>query len=136
MNKFAAKQLAIFVAAVIIVAMVIYSLNYWFWRRLPENYRALLSVTQNDLLLFEGIATILLGFLLLLGRGGIDLWSIRAAVLGAAADAVYGRKGEGRKAPSPNEVLREDVWKPSGFIRPGLVLICAGVILILLYFFL
>lgn len=133
-NRFAAKQLTVFLFAVIFVATIVYGLNYWFWiYEAPKDYQALILLTQNDALFLEGLGLLLLGLLLLLGRGGIDLWSIRAAVLGAAADALYGREGEGQKAPGPSEVLRRDMWKPNGFIRFGLILICSGVILILLY---
>ena len=79
----------------------------------------------------EGIVLVIFGFLLLLGRGGINLWDIRAAILGSAADALYGRRR--RRAPGPSEIMRRDTWKASGFVRFGLILIFAGIILIVLY---
>jgi hypothetical protein len=85
--------------------------------------------SPTDAMFIEGILCIVAGLLLLLGRGGIDLWSQRAAILSALAEAIYHRDTVG-----PSEELRRDKWKPQGFIRLALILILAGVIMILIYF--
>jgi len=115
-----------------LVVAIVYGLNFWFWTyAAPKKYLTDILLTQHDALFLEGVVFLIFGALLLLGRGGINLWSIKAAILGSAADALYGQ--EGRKAPGPSEIIQKDMWKPSGFVRFGLVLIFAGIILILLY---
>lgn len=86
-------------------------------------------ISKTDALFVEGIIFLLLGFLLLLGRGGINLWSQKAALLSAAAEAVYGADTVG-----PAEIMRKNSWKSKGFIRAGLVLVIAGVFMLAIYF--
>ena len=86
-------------------------------------------ISPTDALFVEGIIFLLIGFLLLLGRGGINLWSQSAAILSATAEAVYGSETVG-----PNEIMRKDVWKSKGFIRAGLILVIAGVFMLVVYF--
>jgi hypothetical protein len=97
-NKSAAKQLTIFLVAVMIITTFLYWWNYWFWTYIPNELPV--GLTPHDGLLFEGPAVLLIGVLFLLGSGGIDAWSIRAAVLGSAADVLY-PKEEDQKAPGP-----------------------------------
>lgn len=85
--------------------------------------------TPTDALFTEGIIFLLSGLLFLLGRGGISLWTVRAAILAAKASAVFGGDTVG-----PGEIFRRDLWKPKGFIRIALVLILAGIFMILGYF--
>ena len=85
--------------------------------------------SPTDAFFFEGIIFLLSGLLLLLGRGGINLWSQKAAILSALAEAVYDEDTVG-----PDEMFRRDSWKPRGFIRIALILILAGVFMILIYF--
>jgi hypothetical protein len=122
-NKFAAKQLTIFILAVVMVAMIIFVLSCGFFP----------GAMQNGGLFLVGVFVVLCGSLLLLGRGGLDSWTLRTAIVGLAEDALYRREGEDKKGLDPKEVLAGDAWRPIGFIRCGLILICAGVILILLY---
>jgi len=86
-------------------------------------------ISPTEALFFEGIGFLLFGFLLLLGRGGINRWSQSAVILSAAAEAVYGDDTVG-----PDEIMRRDVWKSKGFIRTGLVLVLTGVFMFLVYF--
>jgi len=72
---------------------------------------------------------IILGALFLLGSGGINLASRKAALLAATAEAVSGKKMVG-----PSEIFRRDAWKPKGYTLFGLTLIIAGIILLLIYF--
>ena len=85
--------------------------------------------SPTDAFFFEGIIFLLSGLLLLLGRGGINLWSQKAAILSALAEAVYDEDTVG-----PDEMFRRDRWKPKGFVRIALILILAGVFMILIYF--
>jgi hypothetical protein len=75
-------------------------------------------LSPTDTMFFEGIAFLIIGLLLLLGRGGINLSSRRAAILSALAGAV-----SGKNAVDPSEIFRRDNWKPQGFIRLGIILI-------------
>jgi hypothetical protein len=86
-------------------------------------------ISPNEALFIEGAIFILIGVLLLLGRGGISFSSKQAAVLAATADAVCGTDSVG-----PREMMRRDAWQSKGFLRVGLVLIITGVILITFYF--
>jgi hypothetical protein len=93
----------------------------------------LLSSSENlspiNAFFFEGVIFLLFGVLLLLGRGGINLWSVRAAILSAFAEAVYDADTVG-----PSETLKADRWKPKGFNSIALILMLAGVFMILIYF--
>ena len=132
MEKVVLRRVAVFVVYVFLVVAVVYGLNFWFWNyAAPKKYLTEILLTQHDALFLEGLVFIIVGALFMLGRGGINLWTVKAAILGAAANALYGQ--EDQKAPGPSEIMRRDVWKPSGFIRFGLVLVFAGIILILLY---
>ncbi len=82
-----------------------------------------------DAMFFEGILFLLIGLMLLLGRGGITPTSRRAALLSALAEAMFNAD-----TPSPSEIFRRDEWKPQGFTRLALILIFAGVLMILTYF--
>jgi len=127
------KPVVFLAICVFSVVTVVYTLNFFWWNNLaPKTYLARISLTQDDTLFLEGIILIAFGLLLILGRGGINIWSLRVALLSALADFFYGRKGRGSLGPS--ETLRRDSWKPSGFVLPGLILILAGIILVALYF--
>ncbi len=96
------------------------------------NYTLLFStayVSSTDMLFVEGILFIILGILLILGSGGINLWSVKAAILGAATEAVYGEGGV-----TPSELFKRDSWKAKGFPRLGLVLLMAGLFMLVIYF--
>ncbi len=86
-------------------------------------------ISPTDAFFIEGIFSLLSGFLLLLGRGGINLWSKKAAILASAAEAISGEETVG-----PREVMRRDAWKPKGFVRTGLVLVITGVLMLAVYF--
>ena len=86
-------------------------------------------VSPTDALFVEGAVSVLVGFLLLLGRGGISFWSKTAAILAAAASAVSGGETVG-----PGEILRRDAWRASGFLRLGLILLLAGLFMLAAYF--
>lgn len=105
-----------------LIALAIYFVNIRFF----SSYKEL---SPTDAMFFEGMLSILIGFLLLIGRGGINIWSQKAAILAALAGAVF---KEGSMGPS--EILRRDRWKPEGFTRVALILILAGVFMILVYF--
>jgi hypothetical protein len=86
-------------------------------------------ISPSEALFIEGALLVLIGFLLLLGRGGISFSSKQAAVLAATAEAVCGADSVG-----PGEMMRRDAWQSKGFLRGGLVLIITGVFLITFYF--
>lgn len=110
----------------LLITMAAYLFNMWLFYS-SEYLRTRLS--PNDGLFIEGLVFALSGFLLLLGRGGINLWSLRAALLSAASEAVYDRD-----SPSSSEIFRRDRWRPQGFVRIALILILSGVFMILVYF--
>jgi len=105
-----------------VITIAFYFVNLWLL-----SFQRYLSPT--DAFFIEGLFFLVLGFLLLLGRGGINLWSLRAAILSALAGAVYGKDTVG-----PNEIFRRDRWKPEGFTRLALILILTGVFMLLFYF--
>lgn len=110
----------------LLITIVTYLFNLWLFSS-SEYLRTRLSL--NDALFIEGLVFALSGLLLLLGRGGISLWSVKAAILSATAEAVYDEDTMG-----PSEMFRRDRWKPRGFIRIGLILMLAGVFMFLIYF--
>jgi len=67
--------------------------------------------------------------LFLLGRGGINLYSVRTALQSHIAKFLYGED-----TPEPSEVFQTDVWESIPFVRAGLAFIISGVILVGLYF--
>ena len=80
-----------------------------------------------DWFFFEGIFCVIFGVLFLLGRGGIDAYSLRSASTRAASDAVYGTDY------SVPDAFRRDKWKPEGFRRAALVLLISGLVMFLIY---
>ncbi len=84
--------------------------------------------SPTDALFIEGVLLAGFGFLLLLGKGGISISHLAAALLSSKAEAL------GQDAPGPHETFRRDRWRPNGFIRAGLILMLAGVFMILVYF--
>jgi len=85
--------------------------------------------TSTEALFVEGIAFLLMGLLLMIGRGGMNLSTVSAAILSASAEAVCGTEGVG-----PAEEMRIDSWKSKGFITAGLVLIMTGLFMLAMYF--
>ena len=114
-------NMVIFSCIALLITIAAYFLNTWLL--------SFSNLSPTDALFLEGLLFIIAGLLLLLGRGGINLWSYRAAILSALAGAIYDEDTVG-----PAEIYRRDVWKPKGFIRIALILILAGVFMILTYF--
>jgi len=106
----------------LLITIATYFLNIWLFSS-SEPFSPI------DALFFEGIVFLIAGLLVLLGRGGINLWSQRAAILSALGGAVYDEDTVG-----PEEQFRRDMWRPKGFVRIALILILAGVFMILIYF--
>lgn len=86
-------------------------------------------LSPTDALFVEGIMALIFGSMLLLGRGGINLSSLRAAILSATVEATSGTEGVG-----PAEQMRIDAWRSKGFKRAGLVLVMTGLIMLAAYF--
>jgi uncharacterized membrane protein HdeD (DUF308 family) len=87
------------------------------------------SVSPKEPLLIEGIMSLILGILFLLGRGGINRNSAAAALISAVAGALSGRDTVG-----PDEQFERDAWRPKGFPKLALVLIISGFLMIVVYF--
>jgi hypothetical protein len=117
----ASINIFIILGAAAFVAVAFYLFDIWAF----SSYQSFLPI---DALFLEGLLIILLGFLFLLGRGGINFWTAKAALLSAVAGALY--KGD---EMGPNEIIKRDRWKPEGFVRFSLVLIIAGVLMLLIY---
>lgn len=105
----------------ILITIATYFVNIWLFS--SSKY-----LSPTDAFFIEGITFLISGLLLLLGRGGINLWSQRAAILSALAEAIYDADTVG-----PDEMFRRDRWKPKGFIRIALILMLAGLFMILIY---
>lgn len=106
----------------LVVVVAVYLVDLWL---LSASTR----LSPTDALFVEGIIFLLIGLLLLIGRGGISRASLSAAMLAAKAGAIYGRDIIG-----PNEIFRRDAWRAKGFTRAALILILSGVLMILAYF--
>jgi len=124
MNKPFLQKFTVLLLVSFFIVVLTYAVNLW----LLAGFFAKARLSPKDALFFEGLLFALLGVLLLLGSGGINLWTVKAAVLQSTADAMTGESGE------PSKIFLRDAWKSSGFIRSGLVLIFSGIIMILLYF--
>lgn len=87
------------------------------------------DVSPTDAFFIEGIFCIIAGLLFLLGAGGINFWSLKAAILGATTEAVYGGG-----SVSPSELFRRDSWRARGFPRIGFLLLLTGFFMLIIYF--
>lgn len=114
-------NLAVFSCISMIITVVFYFVNVQLFTT-P-------MLSPVDAMFIEGMLFLIIGFLFLLGRGGINVWSQRAAILSALTEAISGKDMLG-----PDETLEKDRWKPKGFTRLALVLILTGVFMILAYF--
>jgi len=100
------RRVAVFGFLVLLAVAIVYGLNFLLWNyAFPKTYLANISLSQDSALFMEGLLLVVAGVLLLLGQGGISYWSLKAALLGSAAESVYGRKGQG--APGASEIFQE-----------------------------
>ncbi len=106
----------------VIVSLTIYALDL-------EIFASSTRLTPSGVAFLEGIVLIILGTLFFIGSGGISRTTSQAAMLNAAANAVFGDQTTG-----PAETYRRDTWKPKGFPLVATVLILSGVFLIIIYF--
>jgi len=109
-------NIAILTSVSLVITIITNAINRWLF-------------SSNSVLFIEGIVFIFGGILLLLGSGGINRFSQRAAVIAAATEVI-----SGKEQPKPSEIFRRDAWKPKGFTRLGLILIIAGTLMLILYF--
>lgn len=121
-NRNILLNLVMFSSISLLITTAFYFVNTWLFS--SSEY-----FSPTDAFFIEGTLFFIAGLLLLLGRGGINLWSQKAAILSALAGAVFDEDTVG-----PAEILRRDKWKPEGFIRIALILMLAGVFMILIYF--
>jgi hypothetical protein len=122
MKKTNLFNLAVLIVIPAMLTVIMYVANLTLFSR--NEY-----VSPADAFFVEGILFIILGTLFLLGSGGINRSSFQAAILGAAADGVYGKGGVG-----PSELFRRDSWKARGFPRIGFLLLLTGLIMLIIYF--
>jgi len=124
MSRLFLEKLTVLLLISLFISVLTYAANLW----LLAGYLAKAYLSPKDALFIEGLVFALVGVLLLIGSGGINLWTVKGAILQSAADAITGESGE------PSKVFRRDAWRPSGFVRYGLVLLFSAVIMILIYF--
>lgn len=122
-KKYVLLNVAMYTGVSLVIVIVVYFFNVLL---LYSNE----VISPNDAFFVEGVMFLLIGFLLLLGRGGLSLWNVKGAILAATAEALYGAETVG-----PSETLRRDAWKSKGFIRAGLILLLTGVFMLVIYFF-
>jgi len=122
-KKYVLLNVAMYTGVSLVIVIVVYFFNALL---LYSNE----VISPNDAFFVEGVMFLLIGFLLLLGRGGLSLWNVKGAILAATAEALYGAETVG-----PSETLRRDAWKSKGFIRAGLILLLTGVFMLVIYFF-
>jgi len=125
-KRLALQNILLLTTAALGLVIVVYAFDVWAF---SVNYYLRTHIEFRNVLFVQGLSLVLVGLLFMLGRGGINRWTLYVAILGSAADALYGRKG-----PSPSEVFRRDLWRAQGFIRFGLALIIAGAVLLAIYF--
>ncbi len=109
----------------LVITGATYFVNMWLFSSnlyLREQTR----LSPTDAFFLEGIVFLIVGFLLLLGKGGINLWSLKASLSSALAEFLYGGDTVG-----PDEIFRKDRWKPRGFVRIALILVLTGMFMIL-----
>jgi len=132
LNKYSLRNVALFIAASVAVALAFYGLSSWFLqlyvRSLNYNYGPGSGVPfpPSEIAGVDAILLILGGVLFLLGSGGISRNTTRAAFLASMARAF------GIETVGPGEMMRRDAWRPKGYKLLGLTLIVAGVFSIFL----
>ena len=119
-RKIVSGLLFLVIIAVIITAAA-YFVNIWLF--FSNRY-----VTPLDAFFLEGVVLLIFGVLFLLGSGGLNVWTLKAAILAAMAGA-YGQDTVG-----PSEAISRDRWKPQGFTRFALVVLLTGFFMLLAYF--
>jgi hypothetical protein len=127
-----AKELLLNVAFLLCLPLVLVTVIYYansYFLIDPENGAQRFRILPVDALFLEGILSIVLGILFLLGSGGLGIGSKAAATLAAATDAITGKETIG-----PAELYRRSKWKPQGYLRFALVLIMTGLFLLIFYF--
>jgi hypothetical protein len=112
---------ALYIAVSLVMVPAFYLLNLLV---LPSSS----FISPMEGLFIEGVMLLNFGVGLLLGRGGMSLASLRAALLSAEAEAVCGTDEVG-----PAELMRRDKWKPKGFHRASRFLLLTGSLLIIAY---
>ena len=117
-----ATGLLFLVGIAVIIIAIAYFVNIWLFSNVKY-------ITPLEAFFVEGVFLLIFGILLLLGRGGINVWTLKAAILAAAAEAVYGQDTVG-----PNEAMRRDRWKPQGYTRFALLLLITGFLMLAAYF--
>lgn len=96
---------------------------------MPLFRRFDIPVSPTELLLYEGILFLIVGFLTLLGiRGAGSEDAVKIVVL---TKTIYGDN----KTVGPSRIFRDYWWNPKGYPRVALVLIITGVLMVLTYFF-
>lgn len=94
----------------------------------PFALRLDISVSPTELLLYEGIIFLIVGFLTFLGTSGAG--SEDAARIVVLAKTIF----RNNKTVGPSRIFRDYIWNPKGYLRVALVLMITGVLMILTYF--
>jgi hypothetical protein len=102
-----------------VLVCAVYIMDSWFFFSGQNRLR------PDEILFTEGLISVMMGVLFLIGSGGLTAASQKAAMLAATAKAFDD------DAIGPGEVYRRDSWKPKGFKRLALVFLVTGVALIL-----
>lgn len=106
-------------------SIAIYFLNYSLFPILfPKS-----ALSRHDMLFLEGLMFVIVGVLIFLGYGGLNIFTYRATVLSSAASAISGKETVG-----PKEILEHNKWRAKGHLRLAIILALTGVILLTLYF--
>jgi len=122
MKKSILRDVVVLIAASACMVTATFIFNLYL---LPQNQ----LISSHDALFLEGLLFLLFGILFLLGSGGLNLASLKGALLGSAAEAVFDADTVG-----PSELYAKDAWRPRGHKRFAVTLMITGVILLLIYF--
>lgn len=98
--------------------------NSYLRRRMWE-----LDLEPLQLTFFEGLILILTGILSLLGRRGVNAYTVRTVIYFYMRKVLYGEK-----MPKISEIFRRDLWLSTPSIRFGLSQEFAGMILLVIFF--
>jgi hypothetical protein len=120
------SNLLIFLGISALFSVLIYFFDIWLLFAGPLSYLGS-YYSPLDAFFLEGLLLLFLGDLFLLGRGGIDIWTMRAAILSALTGTFYDED-----TLSASKVFRKNRWKPEGFTRFALILILTGISILIL----
>ena len=121
-------NMLIFLSLSSLLVFILFLFNQWLL-----DTSVAFGLSQADLFFIEGVFIGPVGFLLLLGKGGINSWTLGVVLDRSVRNWFFARdveekidrarwRAKGPEPVQPSEIFRADTWQPLGFIRLGLIL--------------